>query len=95
MTTEKAIQCLDHSWIVNDYGNTDMMRIEAGRIAIEALKKQIPKTPDFIADGYADGELVYDTWVCPNCEQHYEIEYEKYDYCPNCGQYIDWNEVTE
>lgn len=56
-------------------------------VAIEALEKQIPKTPEFVADGYADGMLVYDTWICPCCE----TEYEEYDFCPKCGQKIDWS----
>ena len=44
-------------------------------------------------DGYdPDGNLVYDTWICPNCEKHYELDYDEYDYCPNCGQAIDWSE---
>lgn len=59
---------------------------------IEALEKQIPKKPDFEGDGYADGQLVYDTWICPHCEKKYEVDYEEYDFCPNCGQAIDWSE---
>ena len=52
----------------------------------EAREKQIAKTPDYEGDGYADGELVYDTWICPNCEEHYEVGYDNQDYCPKCGQ---------
>lgn len=55
----------------------------------EAREKQIPKTPCIEGDGYADGHLVYDTWICPNCEAYYEIDYDDYDYCPKCGQRID------
>lgn len=55
----------------------------------ETRKKQIPKTPCIEGDGYADGHLVYDTWICPNCEEHYEIDYDDYDYCPKCGQAIN------
>lgn len=35
----------------------------------EAVEKQKPKTPDYEGDGYADGYMVYDTWICPNCGQ--------------------------
>lgn len=59
---------------------------------IKALEKQIPKKPDLEGDGYCDGQLVYDTWICPCCEERYEVDYDKYDYCPNCGQAIDWSE---
>lgn len=59
--------------------------------AIEALEKQIAKTPDFEGDGYWNGELVYDTWTCPNCSKSYEVDYDDYDFCPNCGQKIKWD----
>lgn len=56
----------------------------------EAREKQIQKTPCIEGDGYCpEGNLVYDTWICPNCEEHYEIDYDDYDYCPKCGQAID------
>lgn len=62
----------------------------------KALKdRQTPKRPDVEGDGYADGHLVYDTWICPNCNERYEIDYDNYDYCPNCGQHIDHSELTE
>ena len=60
-----------------------------------ALKKQIPKKPDLEGDGYADGKLVYDTWICPGCEKEYELDYDEYKYCPECGQAIDWSTENE
>lgn len=66
---------------------------EASKLAIQALEKQIPKKPDIEGDGYdPDGNLVYDTWICPTCGISYEIDYDKYDYCPACGQAIDQSE---
>ncbi len=53
----------------------------------------IPQVPHYEADGYdTEGNLVYDTWICPNCETHYKVEYDHYKYCPECGQAIDWSE---
>ena len=67
--------------------------IELYNTAIEALEKQLPKKPNFEGDGYApDGTFVYDTWECPNCGECYEVDYDDYDYCPKCGQKIDWSE---
>lgn len=63
----------------------------AVEIAIEALEKQIPKKP----------EVLIDTWLCPTCAE--KVEYQTmlrdsvlyngcYDFCPNCGQAIDWSD---
>lgn len=63
---------------------------EARDLAINALRKQIPELPNIWGDGYADGEPVYDMWDCPYCGKTYEIEGEQYDFCPACGQRINW-----
>lgn len=57
-----------------------------------AVEKQTAKKPDYEGDGYADGHLVYDTWICPCCGKHYEVDYDNYNYCPDCGQKIDWSD---
>lgn len=64
----------------------------AFNVAIESLEKRIPQKPIREGDGCWNGELVYDTWICPSCGESYEIEYDRYDYCPVCGQAIDWSE---
>lgn len=72
------------------------MNVEISKLKAEnkALKdRQTPKKPDVEGDGYADGHLVYDTWICPNCNERYEIDYDNYDYCPNCGQHIDRSDL--
>lgn len=79
----KAIPC-DTSWGCSFENAYEM--------AINALEKQIPKKPIYEGDGYSDGHLVYDTWICPLCEKRYEADYDDYDYCPNCGQKIDWSD---
>ncbi len=56
----------------------------------EAMEKQRAKTPYIWGDGYSGGEPVFDMYECPYCGQDYEIDGEKYDFCPNCGQAIDW-----
>ena len=58
-----------------------------------AVEKQTAKTPTYEGDGYApDGTFVWDDWLCPHCESRFEVDYDDYDYCPNCGQKIDWRE---
>lgn len=66
---------------------------------LEELKmykeKATPEKPTYEGDGYAaDGTFIWDTWLCPGCGASYEVECEKYDYCPHCGQKIEWeNEI--
>lgn len=46
------------------------------------------------ADGYADGELVYDMWECSVCGFDADGAEEKpcWDFCPNCGARMDGDE---
>ena len=60
---------------------------------LEAREKQMAKRPDYEGDGYADGQLVYDTWICPCCGRHYEMDVDNYDCCPGCGQRLDWSDA--
>ena len=47
--------------------------------AIEALEKQIPK------------KLKDDGWLyCPICGR--DVLMDKFDYCPDCGQALDWSD---
>lgn len=57
-----------------------------------AVEKQTARRPYYEGDGYADGHLVYDTWICPCCGKHYEVDYDNYNYCPDCGQKLDWSD---
>lgn len=68
---------------------------EALEIASTALEKQIAKKPYFEGDGYYNGQIVYDTWICPCCDKDYEVDYEEYEHCPSCGQKIDWSDENE
>ena len=63
-------------------------------MAINALKKQLPKKPDCIEDKM---------WCCPVCDNHLLPKWVKYPtelmpkteglpHCMSCGQKIDWNE---
>jgi predicted RNA-binding Zn-ribbon protein involved in translation (DUF1610 family) len=64
--------------------NSKTKNAEALDVAIKALEKQIPKKP---LNDYC--------WHCPNCEEEVywdtECGQQKFRYCHNCGQKIDWN----
>lgn len=52
----------------------------AFKTAIEALDKQIPK------------KLKDDGWLyCPICGR--DVLMDRFDYCPDCGQALDWREM--
>lgn len=78
----KAIQALEEVQQYRQIGTVEECRA--------AMEKQTAKKPDYEGDGYSDGQLVYDTWICPRCGKHYEVDCDSYDYCPNCGQMLDW-----
>lgn len=58
--------------------------------AKQSLEKQKPKKPIITIDGFFNGQPIYDTWGCPNCGKVYETDFEDYEYCPTCGQALDW-----
>lgn len=63
-------------------------------MAIEALEKQVPKKPTFEGKGFdGNGNITYETRICPCCGEEYAVDYYyyyDYKYCPWCGQMIDW-----
>ena len=68
---------------------------------LETLEeKQIPKQPNLEGDGYADGYMVYDTAICPNCGERIcedgedDINWGN-DYCHKCGQRLSWEFENE
>ena len=46
-----------------------------------------------MADGYADGHLVYDMAQCPNCEHLFEESDDNWEqpFCQYCGQALEWD----
>ena len=93
MTDSEAVKRLyRNAYRTTCYGNK-VVEHEENLIAIQALEKRIPKKPTYEGDGYApDVSFVWDEWLCPCCGKRYEVDYDDYDYCPNCGQKIDWSD---
>lgn len=55
---------------------------------MDLVERDTEKEPQYEGDGYSEGEMVYDIWICPNCGTKYEVDYDDYDFCPDCGQRI-------
>lgn len=91
MTIQRAFEI-----IKNEMPYESDVITEALNMIENAVEKQIPKKPDLIGDSYDDnGNLIYDTWICPCCETEYELDYDYYKFCPDCGQALDWSENNE
>ena len=73
--------------LLQEYQNIGTVRV--CKIAVERMK---PKKPDYEADGYADGQLVYDYAKCPICGHDFEYGINDWEckYCSDCGQKLDW-----
>lgn len=92
MTEQEAIEKLNFRKMLRMHGE-DMN--EEFDIAIKALEKQIPK------------KVVENRWIYTRCDcghefsihhgdGYYSIPYkQKTNYCPNCGQKLDWCEEND
>ena len=91
MTEAEAIEILSRPF---DMKNVPQDILEAHKMAISALEKQEGKKPKIV------GETEYSFFVdCPTCERRLInnldgewIAGEKSNYCPCCGQRIDWSD---
>lgn len=101
MKNSEAIRILEGTTLCTPLGQAAFVGIEAikklqqyqtiGTVeeCFYAKNLQIVKKPDVFGDGYDnDGNIIYDSFICPNCKKIYEIDYDYYKYCPNCGQNI-------
>lgn len=87
MTYEEAIKAFKP--ITDNEAYTDNFQ-DACKMAIEALKKQIPKKPKEIVTD--DNEYI--CTLCPICNARVDDDGRGYEqpYCMECGQAIDWSE---
>ena len=94
MTPQEAIKRIQkHNEIHSRAEKGFAVRItEALNMACEALDYRTPRKPEIEGDGYDDnGNLIYDTGICPVCRERYEIDYETPKFCKECGQALDWS----
>lgn len=106
MTAEKAIYQLtdlikDRESFCHrdDFDDMFLQDIEALKVGIAALEKQVPKKVkiEFATEGGCI--TCFETDVCPACGKDFYIEdlgQTMYcSFCPDCGQALDWSDENE
>ncbi len=96
MDEQKAIEILT----LSDEAKRQLpMLAPAYDVAVKALEKQIPKKPLLRLCGDCQRDCVdCDRYEdrCPTCNGGLYVESGKpYEYCPNCGQKLDWREENK
>lgn len=80
MELEQAVEALKVEYL----GDSDNI-IEAKKIAVLAIEKQIPK-PIVVSE-----DLLYSCPCCGGDDEAIRYDYcVPYDYCTKCGQRLDW-----
>ena len=93
MTPQEAIDILinlEHS--LDEYSGLNETGKTAFRMAVEALKKQIPKKPEMVLDKWKCAYSLF----CPTCKSYLGVKGvhsiyigEKPSHC-TCGQKLNW-----
>jgi predicted RNA-binding Zn-ribbon protein involved in translation (DUF1610 family) len=62
----------------------------------ELVDKETPMKVIYEND-LVDENVIVNTWVyCPTCKEEIPYElWENLNYCPNCGQHLDWRDKDE
>ena len=82
MTKSEAIKEIRFNMSTIGLSNEAAKRVvEARDMAIQAIEKQIPKKPK------TDDRYVM--YICPCCNDFIKVSH---NYCPNCGQKLDWSD---
>ena len=96
MTVQEAIDWLKAISVtlgINDFHKSSVLkRKEALHMAIESMKKQIPKKP-------IEDDTSYSGYKCPTCNSNiYQLRSHNImqtPYCIFCGQALKWGEEDE
>ena len=74
------------------FKSKDKSEIWALREAQDALLKRSPVKVQRPRTLYPNGDIVYNTAICPSCEWVIEDSEDLWGepFCPHCGQALDW-----
>ena len=95
MTNEQAISAIETAKAECEW-NAPLDYQIAFDMAIEALKKQILQKVKHQYMSHYGAITCFDEFLCPVCDYRFSdgdgtVE-EYYDFCPCCGQALDWSE---
>lgn len=92
MTPEQAIEYFSNT-IVN-YGRTagKTQYIQAAEASLNALKRDVKKNPLNIASEVVTDDENAVFGLCPFCGLEVSNDF---NYCPNCGQALEWSNDNE
>lgn len=98
LTNQEALDFVQE--ILNAREKNVMNHLAANRVIDHQLRELVNRAtkvkPEYRSDSVEEnGEIIFDHWDCPNCHHEYELDYEHYDFCPYCGQAIDWDNEEE
>lgn len=102
MTPQEAIDFIEHEVQIDVRFCSDEevdKTIEVFEFAISALKKQMPKKPQYVDTRFrhhgrkiSDGSSLDKCYKCPNCNSHIFHVFDSEKCCKYCGQALDWSE---
>ena len=93
MTEQEALKDIIESGI--ELGAGDYVDVEALKVAVVALEKQIPKKPiklkanEDIKIGAGTWKAGTTVYKCPRCDSFIS---RSSNYCDKCGQALDWSD---
>ena len=97
MTEKEAVEMLE----ANNERRTATGYLIIKKMAIEALKKQMPQKPKFYDTkfrqrGLKHGEYttIEKAYNCQNCNCTVWVT-DKSKYCEHCGQALDWSDISD
>lgn len=85
MTNGEALNILYKGIAPNPTANNECIEL-----CKKALEKQIPKKPFLYS--FSESHDTYTYFKCPNlCDTYCEVK-NNMNFCPNCGQALDWSD---
>ena len=96
MTSKETIEELERlSKVEKDRVHKDMVFITSLENAIEALEKQVPKKVKREFRVIGEAITGFETDVCPICGMDDLGQTMYCDFCPDCGQALDFGDSNE